>query len=105
MKESYVEGVAIHDDPESCVVAREGADEAFDRGTYGPGIEPRNAHVWGADAVIRGGRLHGRHRQREMPDGPARSETPCTYGISLRENREICGVSDAMARRTASGRP
>lgn len=29
MKESYVEGVAIHDDPESCVVAREGADEAF----------------------------------------------------------------------------
>ena len=29
MKEPYVEGVANHDDPESCVGAREGAGEAL----------------------------------------------------------------------------
>ena len=42
MRELYVEGVAIHDDPESCDTACEGDVEAFDRGTYGLGIEPRN---------------------------------------------------------------
>jgi len=29
MKEPYVEGVAIHDDPESCGVTREGGGEAL----------------------------------------------------------------------------
>ncbi len=33
MKESYIEGVAIHDGPESCVGVREGDGEALDRGT------------------------------------------------------------------------
>ncbi|MEY4548941.1 MAG: hypothetical protein RL685_5136 [Pseudomonadota bacterium] len=42
MKESYIEGVASRDDPESCARVREGTGEAFDRGTCGPGIEPRN---------------------------------------------------------------
>ena len=32
MKEPYVEGAAIHDDPDSCAVTREGADEARRRG-------------------------------------------------------------------------
>jgi RNA-directed DNA polymerase len=105
MEESHVEGVATHDGPRSCAAAREGVGEAFDRGTCGPGIEPRNAQFRGADAVMRGGRQHGRHRNREMLPGPARSETPCTYGTSLRENREICGLLGAVARRVASGRP
>ena len=105
MEESHVEGVATHDDPESCVGAREGNGEAFDRGTYRQGIEPRNALNRGADAVIRGGRPHAWHRYREMPSGPARSETPCMYGTSLRENREICGPLGAMVRWAASGRP
>ena len=105
MEESSVEGVATHDDPESCAGTREGTGEAFDRGTYGPGIEPRNAYIQGADAVNRGGRQHGRHRHREMLTGPARSKTPCTFGNSLRGNREICGPLGAMVRRAASGRP
>ena len=42
MKELHVEGLATHDDPESCAVIREDGGEAFDRGTCGPGIEPRN---------------------------------------------------------------
>lgn len=105
MKASYVEGVATHDGPESCAGVREDGGEAFDRGTCGPGIEPRNASVRGADAVVQGARQHDRHRFREMPGGPAWSETPCTYGTSLRENREVCRLLGAMAHRAASGRP
>ena len=105
MREPHVEGVATHDGPESCADAREGGGEAFDRGRCGPGIEPRNQVTQGADAVIRSGRPHADHREREVVRSPARSETPCTYGTSLRENREICGLLGAMARRAASGRP
>ena len=105
MKESHIEGVATHDDPESCVITREGGGEAFDRGTCGLGIEPRNALIWGADAVIRSGRRNVLHRDREMSNGPARSETPRTYGTYLCENREIWEPLGVMARRAASGRP
>jgi hypothetical protein len=105
MEESHVEGVAIHDGPRSCAAAREVVGEASDRGTCGPGIEPRNACSQVPTPVNWGGRQHGRRRQRETPHGLARSETPCTYGTSLRENREICGPLGAMAHRAASGRP
>jgi len=37
MEESHIEGLATHDDPESCVDVREGAGEAVDRGTCRPG--------------------------------------------------------------------
>lgn len=98
MKELYVEGVANHDDPESGGVTREGAGEAKDRGTCGPGIEPRNQRLQGADAVIRGGMQHAPNRHREGRCGPARSKTPCTYGTSLRENREVSKSPIAMVR-------
>ncbi len=93
MRELHVEGVATHDDPESCVGAREGAGEALDRGTCGPGIEPRNQAIQGADAVIRSGRQHAPNREREARCGPARSKTPSTYGTSMRENREISVIA------------
>jgi hypothetical protein len=105
MKELHVEGVATHDDPESGVGVREGAGEAKDRGTCRPGIEPRNQGLQGADAVNRSGRQHAPNRQREGRCGPARSKTPCTYGTSLRENREISGSPIAMVRWAASGTP
>ena len=105
MRESDVEGVATHDDPEPCIGAREGVGEAWDRGTCGPGIEPRNASCRSADAVNRSGRQHDRDRHREITFGSARSETPCTYRTSLHENREISGTPAAMVRRAASERP
>ena len=105
MRESHVEGVATHDDPKSCIDAREGGGEAWDRGTCGPGIESRNASCRSADAVNRGGRQHGDDRQREIATGSARSETPCTYGTSLRENREISGTPAEMVQQDAPGRP
>jgi len=66
MRESHVEGVATHDDPEPCIYVREDVGEAWDRGTCGPGIEPRNAFYGSVDAVIRGGRLQDRDRLREI---------------------------------------
>lgn len=106
MRELHVEGVATHDDPESCVGIREAAGEAWDRGTCGPGIEPRNQVLQGADVVKRGGRQDAPSRKREARCGPARSKTPCTHGTSLRENREISGTPTAMAsQRDVSGRP
>ncbi len=41
-KELYVEGVAIHDGPESCIAAREGDGEALTGVRAGRAIEPRN---------------------------------------------------------------
>jgi hypothetical protein len=105
MRESHVEGAATHDDPEPCIYVREDVGEAWDRGTCGPGIEPRNAFYGSADAVIRGGRLHDRDRLREISVGSTRSQTPCTYGTSLHENREISGTPIAMVRWAASKRP
>ena len=51
MKELYVEGLAIHDDPESCVATREGRCEALTGVRAGWASEPRNQLVRGADAV------------------------------------------------------
>lgn len=81
MQESHVEGIANHDDPEPCRGAREGAREAWDRGTCGPGIEPRNfysrvptvlsepeGHTHQAAIARRGATLRGRRpRARTEP--------------------------------------
>jgi hypothetical protein len=42
MKELYIEGVAIHDGPESCAGVRKGAGEALTGVRAGWAIEPRN---------------------------------------------------------------
>jgi len=89
MKESYVEGLAAHSGPESCVVAREGRDEALTGVRAGRVLSRERNVLRGADAVGEGGRPHPGHRYREMPGDPARSETPCMYGSTSRENREI----------------
>src|SRR5450759_5313801 len=44
MEEPYIEGVAIHGDPESCVGVREDAGEALTGARAGWAIEPRNHH-------------------------------------------------------------
>jgi hypothetical protein len=89
MEELYTEGLATHGDPESCVVAREGGVEALTGARAGRAIEPRNHRVRGADAVYGSGRQHRQWRYRELLVGPARSETLCMYGTSVRENREV----------------
>lgn len=89
MKESYGKGLATHTDPESCGAAREGGVEALTGARAGRVFSRESEFLRGADAVRRSGRLHPPHRYREMRRDPARSETPCTYGNTSHENREI----------------
>ena len=104
MEESHVEGVATHDGPESCADVREDGGEAL-TGVRAGRVSSREMHFRDADAVIPGGRQHRPRRHRETQSSPARSETPCTYGTYLRENREICVPLGALALRAASGKP
>ena len=89
MKESYGKGLATRTGPESCVVTRKGHDEALTGVRAGRVFSRESNLLRGADAVGESGRPHPTHRQREMRRGPARSETPCMYGNTSRENREI----------------
>jgi hypothetical protein len=97
MKESHGEGAATHTDPESCGATREGGGEALTGARSGREIEPRKITAGrspapalrDADALTSCGRLHLAYRHREMRQGPARSETPRTYGNTSHENREI----------------
>ncbi len=95
MKESYGERLATHTGPESCAAAREGGGEALTGERAGRAFSRERNLLRGADAVGESGRLQPRHRQREMPRYPARSETPCTYGSASHENREIPGLPAA----------
>jgi hypothetical protein len=92
MKESYGEGVATHTGPESCGVVREGSVEALTGVRAGRVLSRERHFLRGADAVKESGRQHRLSRYRERQADPARSETPCTYGNTSRENREIPGL-------------
>ena len=106
MRTLYVEGVATHDGPESCVVVRKDGDEALTGVRAGRAIEPRNHGIRGADAVERSGRSHRRQRYRELLSDPARSKSLCMHGVSMRENREIPrSLFGLIARRAAQARP
>lgn len=98
MKKSYVEGLAAHSGPESCITARKVRDEALTGVRAGRVFSREIIFLRGADAVKGGGRPDPVHRYREMRRGPARSETPCMYGNTSRENREIlCSPVDDEA--------
>lgn len=106
MEELCTEGLATHGGPEPCVVAREGVGEALVGVRAGRDIEPRNHRVRGADAVYGSGRQHRQWRYREPLVGPARSETLCMYGISMRENREVPrSPARLISGRAVQGRP
>ena len=105
MEELYIEGVAIHDDPESCVDVREDGGEALAGARAGRAIEPRNQRIRGADAVQIGGRPHRWQRYRELPEDSARSENQGMHGTSMRENREVpCSPAGLITGRAAQER-
>jgi len=91
MGESYAEGVATHDDPESCAGSRKGVGEALTGVRTSRDMEPRNPIDRGADAVHSGGKPHSLARYRKLQTDPARSKTLRMCGTSMRENREIPG--------------
>lgn len=106
MRESYVEGLATHDGPESCAAAREGRGEALTGARTG-WVWSRVIHetLRGADALEVGGRRNHRRRPGETPEDPARSKTPCTSGITLHGNREVPRSSARKGRAERIGKP
>jgi hypothetical protein len=103
MKRLHIEGVAIHDDPESCAGTREGAGEALTGAPVGWVLSREKLKLQGADAVEKSGRQHGGDRHSEVHAGPARSEAPRTLGNLLHGNREIPG-SPGMSSPGRSGK-
>jgi hypothetical protein len=101
MKESYGEGLATHADPESCGAVCEGGVEALTGARAGRVFSRERIILRDADAVGESGRLHQARRYRETGLGPARSETPSTYGCTSRGSRE---VPCSPAAREAAGR-
>src|ERR671925_2414736 len=96
MKDSYSEGVAIHTDPESCILVRKGVGEALTGERAGQvlsrEIEPPSRKRWpllGADAVELGGRQNRERRYRKTLLDLARSETLRMHASTLSGNREI----------------
>ena len=88
MQESYRKGVAIHPDPESCVVAREGAIEAL---TGAPAGRVLSCEIIATGVPTLFNRAEG-HTPAGATASPmrdsAQSETPSMQGNSTRENRE-----------------
>ena len=107
MRESYIEGVAIHGGREPCVGVCKDAGEASVAVHAGQAIELRNDSILrGADALPLGGRPHRQQRYRKLLGDPARSENLCMRGISLRENREVpCSPVRLITGLVAQGRP
>ena len=89
MKKSYGEGVATHTGPESCGATCKGGVEALTGARAGRVFSRESSFLRGADAVRRSGRHNRLPRYRERWSDPARSKTPCTYGNTSHENREI----------------
>ena len=106
MRTPYVEVLATHDGPESCVGDPRGRSEALTGVRAGWASEPRNQLHRGADAVPVGGRQHRRRRYRESSANPARSRDLRMHGALMSENRESPrSPVVVMARRAARGRP
>src|SRR5208283_1775623 len=91
MKKSYESGSATHIGPESCGAARKGSVEALTGERAGRVFSRVRNSLRDADAVRRSGRPHRVHRNREVCQSPARSETPCTHADTSLGNREIPG--------------
>ena len=89
MKEPHIEGVAIHDGPESCVGIREGAGEALTGVRVGQAIEPRNQRFGVPTSLTEAEGNIASGVKREPSADPARSKNLGMCGISMRENREI----------------
>src|ERR1700722_17008685 len=89
MKKSHECEVATHIGPESCGAARAGGVEALTGERAGRVFSRVRTILRDADALGESGRPHREHRNREMCQSPARSETPCTYGSTSLGNRGI----------------
>lgn len=112
MEESYVEGLASHGGPESCVHIREGVGEAL-TGVRAGRVLSREifstcGEVCGSNGVPRPWRdaegNTGAAVNGEAEPDPARSKTPRTRGNISHGNREIPRPAEARRETFAAAR-
>lgn len=106
MKESYIEGPATHDDPESCAVARKGGGEAL-TGAHAGRLLSREITSFREPTLLscaEGNTSPGASASLKM--SRRGRGNPSMRGISVRENREIPGmpVADGAAGRAGKAK-
>lgn len=102
MQELYIEGLATHDDPESCGGVREGDGEALTGARAGRAIEPRDFVYPGCRRPYPRRKATSLAASSELAADPARSENLSMCGISTRENREVPGSPTWLINRWAA---
>ena len=94
MKESYIKGVANHDDPESCVGDREVVGEALTGARAGWGYRVENREITGQAVPTLWSLAEGNTvscASAKYGTDSSRSLNSCMHESSLRGNREISG--------------
>jgi len=91
MRELHVEGLASHNDPESCANTCEGRGEALIGAHTGWALSPEIYKPRTPTLFLYAEGEMLRRENRERNSGPAGSQTPCTCGTSQHGNREILG--------------
>ena len=92
MKVLYVEGIANHNDPESCAGTREGSGEALTGEHIGQPLSRDRKIVPGADAVEPAEGNTWERVIRKHSCVPAWSQDPGMCGRFLHGNREISRI-------------
>lgn len=104
MRESYMEGVAHHHDPESCVVGRKAGGEALTGADAGAVSSSEITPSGCRPSWLTGKTTRPTPPPREVWFDPAESETRSMYRYSMHENREIPrGTAQAEGLGKASG--
>jgi hypothetical protein len=106
MRELYIEGLAIHDDPNHAWVLVRASAKHWKGHVQAGAIEPRNQGVRDADTVKTRGRQHRWRRYREPSGDPARSENQaCTESSCARTGRPHVLPVWLIIGRAAQGTP
>ena len=111
MRDLYIEGLAIHNGPESCLDGCKADGEVLTGVRAGWVLSceihapPQGGLLRGADVLEDNGTPHLGCRFGEMSWDPAQSETPRMSGCNSSGNREIPFLSLAAERTDRIGKP
>jgi RNA-directed DNA polymerase len=110
MKAPYIEGIANHDDPESCAAVRKDCREALTGARAGWVLSRENGLSQGADAVIPCGRQHllGRYGKAEPRPcavaDPTHARNLSARDREIRGSLAVCGTAGRMGKVKAASR-
>lgn len=97
MKEPYIEGVATHDDPESCATIREGRSEALTGARTGSALsrENRQSTLWSPAAILKRPSSHDAYYERYSELRPVLSEADTVLLPESRAAFDLAAITGA----------